>query len=226
MRSGGYHAPTMYSIESIDVPGYGSRPVPNTLFRQSVETAHLAVVLPGLSYTCRSPALYYPTLLLVDGFGADVLWVEYDYFWRPGFADLPEPEQDRRLFADAEAALRAALSRGPYERLTLVGKSLGTLAVAHLLSTDAPLEKTQALWLTPLLSECGVRERVREGEERSLAIVGTADPEYAPEALAGVEHITIEGADHALEVRGDAWASLRALEKALGAIEAFVEAGG
>lgn len=184
------------------------------------------MVLPGLAYTCRSPALYYPTLLLLDGFGADVLWAEYDYFWRPGFADLPEREQDRRLFADADAALRSALSRGPYGRLTLVGKSLGTLAMAHLLSAGTPPGKAEAVWITPLSGEDSVRERMRERGVRSLAIVGTADPGYAPEALLGVEHLAIEGADHSLEIRGDPWASVRALERALGAIEAFIEVGG
>ncbi len=217
----------MLSIESINIPGSGGEPVPNTFFRQPRGTSYLAVVLPGLAYTCRAPALYYPTLLLLDRFGADVFWVEYDYFWRAGFSDLPEREQDRRLFADTDAALRTALSRGPYERLILVGKSLGTLAMAHLLATDAtPPGKVEAVWMTPLLSEDSVRERIRERGVRSLAIVGTADPEYASEALVGVEHLAIEGADHGLEMRGDVWGSFRALERALKAIEAFVDAGG
>ena len=224
----GYHSPTMFSIESIDIPGSGGDRVPNTFFRQQGGTGHLAVVLPGLAYTCRSPALYYPTLLLLDGFGADVLWVEYDYFWRPGFSELPEREQDRSLFADAEAALRCALSRGTYERLTLMGKSLGTRAMARLLADDTapPPGRVEAVWMTPLLSEDSVRERMRERGVRSLAIVGTADPQYAPEALVGVEHVAIEGADHGLEIRGDAWGSLKALERVLRDIEAFVDAGG
>ena len=107
-----------------------------------------------------------------------------------------------------------------------MGKSLGTLAMAHLLSTSALLGKAEAVWITPLSSEDSVRERMRERAIRSLVIDGTRDPEYAPEALVGVEHLAIEGADHSVEIRGEAWWSLRAVERALRAIQVFVDAGG
>lgn len=125
-----------YAAEHLEIVGHCGDPVPNTFWRQRGETAHVGVVLPGAGYTCQMPLLYYPTRLLL-GAGADVLQVEYAYLGQAAFRALPDDEQERRFFADVEAALRTGAAQRAYGRLTLVGKSLGTLAMGHLLGGRA-----------------------------------------------------------------------------------------
>jgi len=73
---------TEIRILSIPISGYNSTTVPNRFFQQTGAARTLAVVLPGLNYTCDMPLLYYPSRLLVEH-GADVLQVQADYTLRP-----------------------------------------------------------------------------------------------------------------------------------------------
>jgi hypothetical protein len=216
----------MRTTEELPIAGFGGEPVPNAFLRRRGETARLAILLPGFAYTAEMPLFYYAEKLLLDA-GADVLRVDYRYHRRPGFRDLPEQEQDRRLLADAQAAHGAALAQRPYREMTLVGKSLGTLAMAHLLAGEPAAERVRAVWLTPLLRVEAVRESIRRHGRASLLAIGTADPHHDPGALdearaAGCEVVAVEGADHGLDVPGDAVASVRAVERVVAALGTFV----
>ncbi len=217
----------MYSMESLNILGYRGEPVPHTFFRQETEVIHLAILLPGWNYTCDMPLLYYPLRLLVSS-GADVLRVEYAYNVRPGFSQLSRAEQLNWLWADCGAACSAALAQRPYQQVTLVGKSLGTLAMGQLLTTDTRLARARAVWLTPLLRDDGLRAQIRSWGQPSLFVIGTADPNYDPDYLAEVKEATrgevvvIDGADHSLEINGDVLQSLRFLEEVMRAVQAFV----
>lgn len=137
----------MYSVNTLEISGYRNQPVPNTFFKQDEETRQVAILLPGWEHTCHMPLLYYPARLLL-ALGADVLQVEYAYNLRTDFQALPNSERLQWLFTDA-AACSAALTQYTYEQVTLIGKSIGTLAMGHLLTTEPRL--AQAVWLTPLL---------------------------------------------------------------------------
>jgi hypothetical protein len=216
----------MPAAEELRIAGFGGEPVPNAFLRQRGETAHAAIVLPGFAYTAEMPLFYYAEHLLLDA-GADVLRVDYRYHQRPGFRDRPEPEQDRRLLADARAAHGAALAQRPYRDLTLVGKSLGTLAMAHLLREEPAAERVRAVWLTPLLRVAAVREQIRRHGRTSLLAIGTADPHHDPAALdearaAGCDVVVAEGADHGFDIPGDPVASVRAVEQVVRALGTFL----
>ena len=47
-----------------------------------------------------------------------------------------------------------------YERVVLIGKSLGTLAMGHLLTMADPPPNVGAVWLTPLLSNERLRQQI------------------------------------------------------------------
>ena len=133
------------------------------------------------------------------------------------------------MLADATAAQRAGLAQRGYEDLRLIGKSLGTLAMGHLLTTEQiPTAATQAVWLTPLLRQESLREQVRRHAGRSLFAIGTADPHYDPayleemRAATGGEVVAVDGADHGLDVRGDAVASIQAVAQVIGALQDFL----
>lgn len=217
----------MVEIESLEVRGYRNELVPNTFWRQEEDARSVGIVLPGWGYTCRMPLLYYSTKALLDG-GSDVLWVEYAYSERPEFRQLPDAEQEAWLLADAAAGLHAALQQREYGRVTLIGKSLGTLAAGHLLATEPSLANALAIWLTPILGNERLEGEIQKWGGRSLFVIGTADPLYdharldrIRDASAG-EVLLIEGADHSLEIERDVQRSLRDLVRIISGVQAFL----
>lgn len=216
-----------YTGKVLPAIGYRELPVPNTLLQQDGETRQLAVVLPGRGYTCDMPLLYYSTRFLL-GRGADVLQVEYAYHRRPDFGVLPTSLQDQWLYADVDAAYQAALSQRQYRSITLVGKSLGTRAMGHLLATDDRLAGARAIWITPLLRDPIAHAAMTRWRGPALYIIGTEDPHYDPALIraiqeaTGAEFAVIEGANHSLEIEGKFWQSLQILERVMRAIHQFL----
>jgi hypothetical protein len=218
----------MVSFKSLAISDYHGEPLSNTFVQQEQAARQLAVVLPGLGYTAHMPVLYYPTSLLIDR-GADVLRVEYDYYRKPAFGKASGVERGRWLFADAVAALEAGLAQRPYEQVVLVGKSLGTLAMGYLITTDARLAQALCIWLTPLVRNEMLRQQIGQTKPRSLFVIGTADPHYDPDCLSEVvkatqgQSVVIAGANHSLEVVGSIFESLRALERVVQAVATFLD---
>jgi predicted alpha/beta-hydrolase family hydrolase len=220
----------MYSPETLSINGYLDQAVPHTFFKQEDETRHLAILLPGAGYTAHMPLLYYPMRLLLE-MGADVLRVEYAYMGRAEYEALSPAERVRWVFADVTAACRTGLEQRVYQQVTLVGKSLGTMAMGYLLTTEATLAQAQAIWLTPLLWNDLLRAQIRQAKPRSLFVTGTADPHYSAEHLAELqaatagEAVVIEGANHSLEISGNLFASLQGMEQVIRALRGFLGSG-
>ncbi|MGI8475762.1 MAG: hypothetical protein ACR2OO_05260, partial [Thermomicrobiales bacterium] len=99
------------STQSLPFAGFQGEVVPHQFLRQADASDHLAVLLPGMGYTCDMPLFYYAQNLLEDR-GADLLRVEYAYGKRPEFRMLSAPEQARWLFGDVAAACRAGCDQG------------------------------------------------------------------------------------------------------------------
>jgi pimeloyl-ACP methyl ester carboxylesterase len=215
----------------LSITGYDGAAVPNTFLRQRGETEHLGILLPGFAYGCDRPLLYYPGRLL-DELGADVLRLEAVYTLdAPPASGMVSHELVRRVQADAAAVSRAALAKRPYRRLTIVGKSLGTLAMTALLALSGLPETTEAVWLTPVLGVLLERRQLAPlaaSRVRSLVAIGTSDPFYDEARLAqwraatGAEEEVVVGADHALEIPGDVVASVQELERLMRAMRAFL----
>lgn len=219
----------MYSEETLPIVGYGDDRVPNTFVRQSNDTTKLAILLPGMGYSCDMPLFYYAETLSL-GVDADVLRVEYAYSRQPGFRDLPAPEKIRRLLTDTVAAREVAFRQRPYERVIFVGKSLGTLAMGHLLTTGQQAKETRAVWLTPLLRNEALRQQIQQYAGPSLFAIGTSDHDYDPayvqevQAATSGEAVIVDDADHSLDIEGDVRASLHALTRVLTSLEKFLAA--
>ena len=216
----------MEEITSLSVIGYNNHPLSNTFFRQSEPSKRLALFFPGRGYTCAMPLLYYPTRLLVQK-GADALWVEYNYTRTPGFDSLSSQEQLRWISGDVSAAVRMALSEGQYSDVVLIGKSLGSLALSHLILNEPELREAPVVWLTPLLRNSFVLKSIAQVKPRSLFILGSADPLYDVQGLEAARSATagqvllVPQANHSLEIPGDLPGSLAAMRQALDAIEQF-----
>lgn len=213
------------TFQTLEITGHKDRPVPNTLLKQAQPASHAAIVLPGLGYTAQMPLLFYINEMLLAQ-NADVLQVNYNYI--DAFRGLDRAEQHRWLAADCDAAYRAFIAQRSYTHLTVVGKSLGTLAMAHLFTTHDFSTPPTALWLTPVLTNAAVREQIAAFSGPSLVVIGTADSFYDSALLAEIgetstrKFVIIEGANHGLSVNDDVFQSLQALEQVLRAAKDFI----
>jgi len=216
----------MYTFKTLEITGYGNRKVSNTFFRQQEETRRLAIVLPGVGYTCQMPLLYYASHA-ATGLGMDALWVEYDYIRRPEYNALPAAEKIQWLLTDVETAMRIGLAQRSYDAITLIGKSLGTVAISRLVSTDSRLASSRIVWLTPVLSDDKVRAQIKT-RKKDLIVLGTADHYYDRAYMAELiaannnEVLLVKGADHSMEIQGNVSESVAILGKVTGSILTFL----
>ena len=217
----------MATSTMLSITGYRDEPVPNRFLQPEGAGDQLAVLLPGIAYTLDMPLFYYTELHLLHR-GWDVLRVEYAYTKRPEFQRLPAQERASWLFTDATAAYRAGLTQRDYTGMAMVGKSLGTLAMGHLLTMEEPAMPMRAVWLTPLLGQERLRQQIVRFAGPSLFVIGTADSHYDPALLedmrlaTGGEAVVIDGADHGMDIAGDPVASVRALERIVEAMAGFL----
>jgi predicted alpha/beta-hydrolase family hydrolase len=217
----------MYSQEKFKIRGHNSLEVPNTFLKHKENHEHLAILLPGMGYTCRMPLLHYTTGLLVEH-KANVFRVEYNYSQNEKFLNLPYEEKEKWLLKDVHAALQAIFKEQEFERVTLIGKSFGTLAMAHLLQKHEKLQQADAIWLTPLYQEEKVVDMMLQCQQRSLYITGTADSCYVKENVEKViqstngEKLIIENADHSLEIPDNVLKSVGVMDKVLSTINKFL----
>ena len=213
------------SLRSLDVVGYKNQPVLNTFIAQPKPARHLGIVLPGYRYSPEMPPLYYAGRILLEQ-GADLLRIEYAYY-RTAFPNQSQDEQDKWISADVSAACEVGLSQRPYEKITLIGKSMGTVAMCQLLA-DPRFQKAACVWLTPLLTVDWLSARIEQFHPRSLFIIGTADRFYRPDILKHLEQVTggqslvLEGLNHGLEIPGDIPRSLAALGQIVQALQEFL----
>jgi len=212
-------------FNSLDVVGYKDQQVPNTLINQPTPTKNLGIILPGYRHSADMADLHYAGRVLLEG-GADLLRIEYAYN-RTDFMKQSDGEQEKWISSDVFAVCNAALSQRSYDKITLVGKSLGTLAMGHLLA-DSRFQGATCVWETPILTIEWLCSRIEQVHPRSLFVFGTADKFYKPDILEHLENVTdgrsviIEGAHHGLEISGDIPRSLMALNQIVQALQEFL----
>lgn len=211
----------------VETQGFQNNTLPLSFWQQPQPTGHLALVFPGLGYHTDLPVLYYPALQLYAT-GADVLRLRFHYDLVSGFMQQPDAAMLRWLAADAAAVLDFGLRQHGYTQITLIGKSLGTIALAGLLASRSDLDRAACLWLTPILSNASVRMQLQQSANPGLVAIGTADPYYDPAIVdklgkqSNLRCLVLPGADHSLETPGDALAAVRAMEKLVEGIAALI----
>lgn len=109
----------------------------------------LGLVFSGIGYNYRNPLLYYSKELLVQH-GCDYVGVDFKYYEDPSFQNLSDVERYRRLSVDNDIVLAEARRLAPeYERIFLVGKSMGTSTVRTCLRDKEILKKAAIILFTP-----------------------------------------------------------------------------
>ncbi len=164
------------------------------------EGKRLAVILPGLNYGCDRPLLSGVSQLLSQR-GDSVLELSFGYAKDEHFAALPESAQIEAIEQDGATILNWALEAFAPKKLTLAGKSLGTISMGGMAGRQMPAG-TRALWLTPSLTGTSLLARMKTFGHDALSVIGSEDvsaeitrsEEYRQ--IAGLTNVEVPGMDH------------------------------
>jgi hypothetical protein len=212
----------MYSITTIK----NDISIPNTYFCHEKKSDHLSLILPGLNYTCDMPLLYYTTQVMLAT-GADVVQVKYDYTRTQARQASSLTERFSQMKVDVIQMAQLALQQREYKHLILIGKSLGTLAIPYLLKENLPVPPQTCIFLTPILHELMPALELIQQCSHTFYVIGTRDHYYDPDLITHFRtentdnFMTIDGANHSLEIPGEIMQSLSQLEIIIKRIQLF-----
>ena len=181
----------------------------------------IAVILPGIGYTCDRPLLYYGGKQ-AQNLGFEVLRVPYGGFPQKVRGDVEKMRQSADMALNQTEDMLQNIDWEQYGQILFIAKSVGTVvatayAHAHGLSCKCILfTPVEATFAVPV--------------ENAIAFHGTADPWVETETLkrlcreANVPlHIT-ENANHSLET-GDVGKDIDHLKTVMARAEAFLRGG-
>jgi len=209
-------------MEELELRGHAGLPLPCVLHG---EETRCAVVLPGAAHSQNrlggTPAR--PDLHLVRALLQEQGWSVLEVWWDAATFDRDRP--DDWLLDNARAALAGVRAHGR-EPALLVGRSLGTMALAALRTAEPERARLPSIWVAPLLDQQPVRETLLHGGGRRFVLCGGRDEAYDAGVATllhrrGSEVVVLEHASHGLDC-GDAVATARALVGALERLREFV----
>ena len=181
----------------------------------------IAVLFPGIGYTCDKPLLYYGGKLAREA-GYEVRPVPYGNFPRGVKGDAGKMRQAFLSACDQAEALLADVDWDRCAEIVFIGKSIGT-AVGTRYAQEKGLPARHVL-LTPL------EETFRFDIGEAVAFHGTADPWAATPAITAlcrerrIPLFLTEGANHSLET-GDVAKDLETLLQTMDVLAGFLRGG-
>lgn len=164
----------------------------------------LAVILPGIGYTLDRVTLEYSSQLSLE-LGFDVLKIEYGF--QIGRREF-HPDEEFNIIAEESFKLLKSTLANKYKNIVFIGKSIGT-CVQNVLNKNVKGYNVTNIYLSPINKTVQM-----EIEENALVITGSSDPLLSKENLEileevnGTKLISIDGANHALNIEGNAIKSL------------------
>ncbi len=212
--------------ERINATGFHQEQVPNIYMNN--DSSVLAIFLPGMAYSNDNPLLYYPAQYAMSK-KMNLLRIDYNYVGNDAFMQATGTARKAWLVADILSVMDVVLSRQIFERIILIGKSIGTLAMGEILTKYEKLKHADVVWLTPLLNQETLVEQMMKLKNRSLMIAGTADPMYVEKNAKKIientntELLAIPNADHSMEIEGNVIESIQVMKKILESIKAFID---
>ena len=207
--------------------GWRGRPLPLRWYRPAEAGDVVAVLWPGLRYTCDAPLLAQATrALLGRGVTVGQVWADYQ---DAAFQQAPPEQRWRWLLAEGLAVIQAARQAVRPHRFVWVGKSLGTLIMAGVWLEGQGRDLAASVWLTPLLAFPAVVKVLAHVDSPALVVGSREDPTFDREAwqtAAGnlrVEPLLLDRGNHSLEVPGDERATAANLDRVQQVLEAFLD---
>lgn len=216
----------MMQIRTNSIQGYKEKTIPFTLLSKEKGAKSLAILLPGAGYSVQSPLFHYATGLFLKR-GIDVLQVNYQY--NDAFYDsFTMDEITKAITHDVHEVIDQVISTDSYDNFFLIGKSLGTIAMSSELKRDV-FHSANAIWLTPLLQRKDVSDAMITCKNKSICIIGDADPCYKEDRFKEVNENPvfttrlISDADHALQYRDDVLGSIDVLKSVIDTLDQWVD---
>ena len=216
----------MIEIKNYQLKGLEGYIVPYCLIRTNEKRKKLMILFPGAGYGADKPLLYYSTMLYLENH-FDVVHVNYDY-GQNHFKGKTAEEIYIALQHDVKLVMEDVLGKSHYQEYHLVGKSIGTIAMASITEREE-LQQAKLIWLTPLLKNPLVYHSLRNCRQESLSIMGDQDPNYSEELHKKIavnrklQTNLLNHADHSLEVAGDTLQSADLLKNVLLLLDAFIK---
>lgn len=179
----------------------------------------LCIILPGIGYVLEKSYLDYSKQLAIQ-LNYDVLEIEYGYqVSRSTF----NPEKEFHIMLKETFELIDSNIEKDYKEILIIGKSIGT-CIQVLLNNHLKCKNITNIYLSPIdkTVELGITEN-------SLVITGLADPLFTSESLSklntikGINLVTIDNANHSLNIQGDVFKSIDTLKYVLEKIKNFIK---
>lgn len=212
----------MHEVTDGHVVGTNGISVSYSFLQPDSSSDTLVMLLPGYGYTNDSPMFRYTTTLCLEN-GLNVLEVNYNYRdERYDSVDVSEAIVD-----DVRLVIDQVLQSHSFNEYIIVGKSLGTMAMASELTRNV-FHDAKLVWLTPLLKQDDIYEAILSHKGKQLVLMGTGDQHYVDERMKHLEQLAlteleiVEEMNHSLEYTGETYRSLRLLETLLKRVEQFI----
>ena len=181
----------------------------------------LAVLFPGIGYTCDKPLLYYSGKLAA-GMGYEVKPVPYGGFPKQAKGNREKMEEAFRTALGQAGQILKDVKWSSYEEIVFFSKSIGTVAGA-VFARDLGMPVRHILY-TPLAETFSVPL------PDAIAFHGTSDPwagnDEIEQACAAqkIPLFLTSGANHSLET-GDPFRDLETLQNTMKTVDSWLKRG-
>jgi len=188
------------------------------------QTRKLAIFLPGIGYTAKSPLFHYTERLLAEQ-EYDILRINYDYN-NPLYNEYTMAEIEEAVKYDVKQVIDQVLKGSIYEKFFLVAKSLGTIALANELERKK-FKGAKTVWLTPLIKHQDIFEAMKNCQNPALSFIGDKDHYYERsrmeelQANKDLDSHVLKDVNHGMDFIGDPLKSIDVLKDIITDIQAF-----
>lgn len=203
-------------IEKKLVKGF-DKSIPYTIYSNEESNLGTGIIFPGLGYTIKMPLLFYTVEALIES-GFDVITMDHNYADDESFLDKTMEQRGEHLKTDVDLFYDEIKQQGFDKINLLVGKSLGTRSIGHLMTEHPELSGVKIILLTPILNDSRLIEAISKNTDDTLIVIGDNDPFFDREVLESLKDsgkikcYILNGADHGLQLEGDIQKTLVALQ--------------
>lgn len=191
----------------------------------------IAVLFPGIGYTCDKPLLYYSAKLAAEK-GFEVVRVPYGNFPSNVKGNAEKMYQSFVSAREQSEEILKDVDWSSYDEIVFFSKSVGTV-VALSYASEHGIDARQVLY-TPLketfkfpVAAAGAADASDAGKSRAIAFHGTGDPWAVTEEIVriceekGVPLCLTKDANHSLEC-GKAIKDIKTIRKVMRTVKEFL----
>lgn len=206
------------------VIGYKGIEVPYTVVLTEDYTKKLAIFLPGAGYTAKSPMFHFAEEIFLNQ-NYDVLRVNYQYTDK-AYDEFTMKELNEAIVQDVRLVISEVLKGRNYQEFYLIGKSLGTIAMAAEMKRPE-FNEAKAVWVTPLMNQEDVLNTMVNSRNTAQCYIGDKDRYYSAGAFEllktnpSLESTLLPDINHRLDCETDPLKSIDALKQIIAGIKNF-----